>query len=84
MIILKLLTLLFYQSSAKLVKSGEEKRTVEYEQWECTQKCQVSHTGSSGVIDSTGAIEIFCPSVEKHNLHYLKYLGDGIQVHSLK
>ena len=55
----------------------KKKVTVEYEEWECTHKYRINHTGSSGAIGSVGAIEIFYFSVEKYKLRHLKILGDS-------
>ena len=39
--------------------------------------CMVNHEGSSGAMEKEGAIEMFLRSIEKHNLRYTKYVGDG-------
>ena len=39
--------------------------------------CEINHFGSSGSMEKEGAIEMFLRSVEKHNLHYTEYIGDG-------
>ena len=39
--------------------------------------CQKNHEGSSNAMEGVGAIRIFHRSVEKHNLKYVEYLGDG-------
>ena len=40
-------------------------------------KCPLNHTGSSGMMESNGILECFKSSVEKRQLRYLTYIGDG-------
>ena len=40
-------------------------------------KCPLNHTGSSGMMESNGILECFESSVEKRQLRYLTYIGDG-------
>ena len=40
-------------------------------------KLIVCHEGSSGAMERDGAIEVFTRSIEKHNLRYTTYVGDG-------
>ena len=49
------------------------------ETWEKIHEatCLVNHEGSSGSMEKEGAIEMFLGSVEKHELRYTKYVGDG-------
>ena len=49
------------------------------EEWKETHapNCAVNHVGSSGAMERDGAIEIFTCSIEKHNLCYTTYGGDG-------
>ena len=39
--------------------------------------CTRNHAGSAGAMEAPGAIKIFSRSIEKHELRYLEYLGDG-------
>ena len=39
--------------------------------------CQINHCGSSGSMEKEGAIEMFVCSVNKHNLRYTTFVGDG-------
>ena len=39
--------------------------------------CQLNHKGSAPAMEMEGALEIFKRSIEKHNLRYTGYLGDG-------
>ena len=48
-----------------------------YNRWKADQICRINHTKSSGAMEAAGALEIFSLSVEKYNLVYHEYLGDG-------
>ena len=49
--------------------SWEEKAgTPEYDEWKAKHICDINHEGSSGSMESEGAVEIFKRSVEKHNI----------------
>ena len=48
-----------------------------YENWKENRNCGINHHGSSDAIEKDSAVEIFCRSVEKHNLRYTVYIGDG-------
>ena len=39
--------------------------------------CEINHEGSSGAMERGGAVEMFTRSIEKHNLRYTIYVGDG-------
>ena len=39
--------------------------------------CSKNHNGSAGSMESKGAINIFSNSIEKYNLWYVHYIGDG-------
>ena len=49
------------------------------EEWKITHapNCAVNHVGSSGAMERDGAIESFTRAIEKHNLRYTTYVGDG-------
>ena len=51
----------------------------DYENWKKKHSphCNINHVGSSGKMESDGATEIFCRSIEKHNLVYSTFVGDG-------
>ena len=51
--------------------------TVEYMDWKKNHICPIDHSGSSSPMESAGAIQIFKRSVDRFNLRYTKYLGDG-------
>ena len=48
-----------------------------YSKWKETHNCHINHTKSSGAMESNGAVMIFQRSIEKHNLRYTGYIGDG-------
>ena len=48
-----------------------------YDRWHADHVCHINHTKSSGAMEAAGAIQIFERSVEKNNLIYSEYLGDG-------
>ena len=54
-------------------------KTEEYIQWseKHSSVCNVNHKGSSDSMESQGACEILLRSVEKHNLKYTQFVGDG-------
>lgn len=61
-------------------KSWEKKKKDPYyQQWfdSHQQKCKINHTGSSGSMESAGAVDMFCRLVDKNELIYSEYLGDG-------
>ena len=49
----------------------------EYDDWLLDHDCPVNHKKSSGAMEGAGALSIFCSSIEKHNLIYSHYIGDG-------
>ena len=51
--------------------------TPKHDLWKATHICSVNHSKSSGAMEGAGAVEIFHRSVEKNNLIYYQYLGDG-------
>ena len=54
-----------------------DKTPEEYNEWKLTHKCRLNHTGSAGSMESQGSVRVFERSVEKRNLKYCEYLGDG-------
>ena len=51
--------------------------TAEYADWKESHICPANHFGTSSSMESAGAVQIFRRSVERFNLRYTKYLGDG-------
>ena len=45
-----------------------------YENWLSTHKCPINHEGSSGSMETEGAVRIFN---KKNSLRYVNYIGDG-------
>ena len=56
--------------------NGKEKEP-EYEKWLMTHDCLINHEGSSGSMETEGAVRIFNRSLEKNGLRYINYIGDG-------
>ena len=56
-----------------------KKDSVEYQTWwdSHARVCQINHTGSSGDMETKGAITMFTRSIEKHRLLYTTFVGDG-------
>ena len=42
-----------------------------------THECLINHDGSAGAMEAAGLVDCFRSSVEKNNLCYTKFLGDG-------
>lgn len=55
----------------------QRKGRKEYEVWKLHHKCTINHFGSSGAMESAGAITIFKRSQNLHKLRYTGYIGDG-------
>ena len=68
--------LLFHESFVMFVKYGE-KRKGQLLMSSVNDNCQINHNGTSGSMNTAGAVEIFGSSNAKYNLRYSKYLGDG-------
>ena len=51
----------------------------EYEEYWIAHKnlCTANYKGTSQAMESTGAIDVWKRSIEKHNLAYATYIGDG-------
>ena len=39
--------------------------------------CKFNYVSTAGGMETEGAKRVFQRSVEKHNLHYVEYIGDG-------
>ena len=48
-----------------------------YNDWLTNHICNVNHKGSSGSMEAAGAVKMFGRSVERNNLKYTHYIGDG-------
>ena len=59
------------------VSRENKKSTPEYVEWFANHQCTIYLVGSSGAMESAGAVKIFNRSIEKNNLIYNEYLGDG-------
>lgn len=51
----------------------------EYDNWyeNHQENCSINHTGSARKMEIDAVKEIFSRSIEKHNVRYAKYIGDG-------
>ena len=58
-------------------KWESQKGTPEYEHWKISHTCSKNHIGSAGSMESKGANNIFTNSLQKYNLRYADYIGDG-------
>lgn len=70
-----------FQVKSKLCKACEKwnqlKGTEKYDAWKACHKCPINHKGSSGAMESAGAVEIFRRSIPFLNLRFTGYIGDG-------
>ena len=57
--------------------SSYSKGSQQYELWKATHICSINHVKSSGAMESAGAVNMFKHSVDKNNMIYQYYLGDG-------
>ena len=48
-----------------------------YSEWKNNHNCHINHTKSSGAMEAAAAVTIFKRSLEKNNLRYVSYIGDG-------
>ena len=48
-----------------------------YHDWKANHICQANHIGSSGAMEGVGTVKTFARSMEKNNLRYIDYVGDG-------
>ena len=61
-------------------RSWERKKgTPKYEAWlqQHSEECKINFDGSSGAMESEGALKMFRRSIEKHKLRYTTLIGDG-------
>ena len=59
---------------------GESRRgTDAFEEFMSTHEneCEINHEGSAGAMEAKGVVTCFSSSVDKYNLRYTQYLGDG-------
>ena len=49
------------------------------EEWKESHKafCEINHTASSGTMEKDAAVEMFTNSIDRRNLKYVEYVGDG-------
>ncbi|XP_046737741.1 uncharacterized protein LOC124406385 [Diprion similis] len=76
----KVLDLVVKSVYCKMCESWKHKvNDAEYEEWYQTHgdNCSANHEGSSGKMEVDSIIEIFKRSIEKYNVLYSYYIGDG-------
>ena len=56
-----------------------DKDSDEYKKWKENHDpvCQINHEGSSGSMEADGTEKIFARSIEKNQLRYIRFVGDG-------
>lgn len=55
-----------------------DKTSLEYQTWKADHtKCKANFQGSAPAMEPEGADRIFRRSVERHNLRYTEFYGDG-------
>ena len=69
----------YCRSCQKKEESGIDKNSVEYMNWyrKHNPVCPKNHKGSAASMETQGAEEIFGRSIEKYNLRYTTFIGDG-------
>ena len=55
----------------------KRKHSPKFDSWKVGHDCSINHHKSSGAMESIGAVNIFKRSIQKNNLIYTEYLGDG-------
>ena len=56
---------------------NSKKNDAGYAKWKANHECPINHAGSSSSMESEGAVQMFMRSVEKYNVRYINYIGDG-------
>lgn len=54
-----------------------DRTTASFRRWQQTHQCSLDHEGSSGSMEAEIIKDCFHASVEKYNLRYTGYVGDG-------
>lgn len=59
--------------------SQKDQNSEEYQNWKKTheKECTMTHEGSSGSMESALGVHLFGRSLERHNLRYTRFIGDG-------
>ena len=55
----------------------KKKDSPKYLEWKETHICNINHQGSASAMETAGTLDIFNRSIEKRNLRYTTYIGDG-------
>ena len=59
------------------LKWSKKQNDPKYEEWKANHQCKINHTGSSGSMETAGALRIFERSEASRGLKYKDMLGDG-------
>jgi len=54
-----------------------KKDSPNYQNWKETHVCQINHHGSASSMETNGTVDMFKRSIEKRNLRYTTFIGDG-------
>ena len=55
----------------------KQQGTPKYDAWKAQYQCSINHTNVSGAMEAVEAVKMFKRSVDKNNLIYNFYFGDG-------
>jgi len=55
----------------------KKKDSPHYQAWKDNHVCYINHKGSESSMETSGTVAIFKQSVEKRNLQYTTFIGDG-------
>jgi len=55
----------------------KKKDSPKYPDWKASHVCNTNHRGSALSMETSGTVEIFDRSIEKRNLCYTTFIGDG-------
>jgi hypothetical protein len=59
------------------LKWSKKQNDPKYQEWKANHQCKINHTGSSGSMETAGALRIFERSRATRGLKYKDMLGDG-------
>ena len=66
-----------YCKACHLMEKKEKTYPESYQLWKTTHKCNVNHIGSAPGMEVTGTKLMFQRSIEKYQLRYTRFYGDG-------
>ncbi len=68
---------IFSDRCQQCLKWSKKQNDPKYPEWKASHQCKINHTGSSGSMETAGAVRIFERSVATRALKYKDMLGDG-------